>query len=127
VPDPNFFGGKVEISGRDRNIEPLEPWDHPFGVENQEHPQGPMANYRTAGLADMAQAILEGRDARCSLDRALHGVDVMVSILKSGEEGRFIELSTTCTQPAALGIEEARALLRERQEEMSGNRVAAAS
>ncbi len=127
VPDPNFFGGTVEASGRDKKIEPLEPWDHPFGVANQEHPQGPMANYRTAGLADMALAILEGRDARCSLDRALHGVDVMVSILKSGEEGRFIELSTTCTQPAALGIEEARALLREPQEEISGNRVAAAS
>lgn len=127
VPDPNFFGGTVEASGRDKKIEPLEPWDHPFGVANQEHPQGPMANYRTAGLADMALAILEGRDARCSLDRALHGVDVMVSILKSGEEGRFIELSTTCTQPASLGIEEARALLRETEEEMSGNRVAAAS
>jgi hypothetical protein len=60
----------------------------------------------------MAMAIIEGRDARCSLDRTLHGVDVMTSILKSGEEGRFIELTTTCTQPAALGIEEAQALLR---------------
>ncbi|WP_457585916.1 Gfo/Idh/MocA family protein [Ensifer canadensis] len=127
VPDPNFFGGKVEASGRDKDIQPLEMWDHPFAVENQEHPQGPMANYRTAGLADMAIAILEGRDARCSLDRALHGVDVMVSILKSGEEGRFIELTTTCTQPAALGIEEARALLIEPEEEISGNRAAAAS
>ena len=71
-----------------------------------------MANYRTAGLADMALAILEGRDARCSLERALHGVDVMISILKSGETGQFVELTTTCTQPAALGIEEAKALLR---------------
>ena len=60
----------------------------------------------------MAIAIIEGRDARCSLERTLHGMDVMTSILKSGEEGRFIELSTTCTQPAALGINEALALLR---------------
>jgi predicted dehydrogenase len=112
VPDPNFFGGTVEASGRNKDIRPLEPWDHPFGVENQEHPQGPRANYRTAGLADMAMAIIEEREARCSLERTLHGVDVMTSILRSGEEGRFIELSTTCTQPAALGIEEARALLR---------------
>jgi predicted dehydrogenase len=112
VPDPNFFGGTVSASGRDKEIQPLETWDHPFSVPNQEHKQGMMANYRTAGLADMALAILDGRDARCSLERALHGVDVMVSILKSGEEGRFIELTTTCTQPAALGIEEAKALLR---------------
>ncbi|OLP61475.1 oxidoreductase [Xaviernesmea oryzae] len=112
VPDPNFFGGTVQASGRDKNIQPVQMWEHPFAVPNQEHPQGPMANYRTAGLADMAIAILEGRDARCSLERALHGVDVMVSILRSGEEGRFIDLTTTCTQPAALSIEEAQALLR---------------
>ncbi|WP_105430403.1 Gfo/Idh/MocA family protein [Neorhizobium sp. T6_25] len=112
VPDPNFFGGTVEASGRNKDVQPLEPWGHPFGIDNQEHPQGPRANYRTAGLADMAIALIEGRDARCSLERTLHGVDVMTSILKSGEEGRFIELSTTCTQPAALGIDEALALLR---------------
>ncbi|NKN37815.1 Gfo/Idh/MocA family oxidoreductase [Agrobacterium sp. a22-2] len=112
VPDPNFFGGTVEASGRNKEIAPLADWDHPFGINNQEHANGPRANYRTAGLADMALAILGGRDARCSLDRALHGVDVMVSILKSGETGEFVTLSTTCTQPAALGVDEARALLR---------------
>ena len=112
VPDPNFFGGTVEASGRDKDIKPLENWAHPFGIVNQESPNGSRANYRTAGLADMAASLIDGRDARCSLDRTLHGVDVMTSILKSGEEGRFIDLSTTCTQPAALGIEEAQALLK---------------
>jgi predicted dehydrogenase len=112
VPDPNFFGGTVEASGRDKDIKPLESWAHPFGIANQESPSGARANYRTAGLADMAASLIDGRDARCSLDRTLHGVDVMISILKSGEEGRFIDLTTTCTQPAALGIEEAQALLK---------------
>ncbi|MGO4137713.1 Gfo/Idh/MocA family protein [Rhizobium brockwellii] len=112
VPDPNFFGGTVEASGRDKDIKPLDAWEHPFGKINQENPNGARANYRTAGLADMVMALIEGRDARCSLDRTLHGVDVMTSILKSGEEGRFIDLTTTCTQPAALGIEEAQALLK---------------
>ncbi|BCH54426.1 Gfo/Idh/MocA family protein [Agrobacterium vitis] len=112
VPDPNFFGGAVEATGRNKDVKPLEEWNHPFGINNQESAQGPRANYRTAGLADMALAIIEGRDARCSLDRVLHGVDVMTAILKSGETGEFVSLSTTCTQPAALGVEEARALLR---------------
>jgi predicted dehydrogenase len=112
VPDPNFFGGVVEASGQNKYIEPLDDWEHPFGIANQDSPQGPRANYRTAGLADMAMALIEGRDARCSLERALHGIDVMTSILKSGEEGRFIDMTTTCTQPAALGIEEAQKLLR---------------
>jgi len=112
VPDPNFFGGVVEVSGRNKEIAAVEDWDHPFGRINQETANGSRANYRTAGLADMAMAIIEGRDARCSLDRALHGVDVMTAILQSGAEHRFVELSTTCTQPAALGIEEAAALLK---------------
>ena len=112
VPDPNFFGGVVEASGQNKDIEPLDDWEHPFGIANQDSPQGPRANYRTAGLADMAMALIEGRDARCSLERALHGIDVMTSILKSGEEGHFIDMTTTCTQPAALGIEEAQKLLR---------------
>jgi len=112
VPDPNFFGGDIEAAGPSGEIMKLDGWDHPFGVPNQDHNQGKMANYRTAGLADMAVAISDGRDHRCSLDRTLHGVDVMTSILKSGESGQFVELSTTCTRPAALGIEEAQALLR---------------
>ncbi|MBB3607710.1 Gfo/Idh/MocA family oxidoreductase [Rhizobium sp. BK602] len=112
VPDPNFFGGTVEASGRDKEIKPLADWAHPFGIANQESPSGARANYRTAGLADLAASLIDGRDARCSLDRTLHGVDVMTSILKSGEENRFIDLTTTCTQPAALGIEEAQALLK---------------
>ena len=112
VPDPNFFGGTVEASGRDKDIKPLENWAHPFGIANQESPSGSRANYRTAGLADMAASLIDVRDARCSLDRTLHGVDVMTSILKSGAENRFVDLTTTCTQPAALGIEEAQALLK---------------
>ena len=112
VPDPNFFGGEIEIGHRDGSLEKVAAWDHPFGVPNQDHPQrGPLANYRTAGLADMVQAVMAGRDARCSLDRALHGVDVMTACLRSGETGDFITLTTTCTRPEALGIGEARALL----------------
>ena len=112
VPDPNFFGGTVEVAGRDGTLTEIAPWDHPFGVPNQDHPQrGPLANYRTAGLADMVTALVEGRDARCSLDRTLHGVEVMTACLKSGETGEFITLGTSCARPAALGPDEARALL----------------
>jgi Predicted dehydrogenases and related proteins len=113
VPDPNFFGGLVEASGRNKDIKPLPAWEHPFGIDNQESPNGPRANYRTAGLADMAMAILERRDARCvPRPGAATASMSLTAILQSGEEGRFVELSTTCTQPAALGVEEARALLK---------------
>ena len=111
VPDPNFFGGKVEHAGRDGQSAEMEQWDHPFGIPNQEGKEGPRANYRTAGLADMARAILEGDDFRCSLDRALHAVEVMTAVLKSGETGQFVTLTTTCERPEPLRPEAAAALL----------------
>ena len=54
--------------------------------------QGTTANYRTAGLADMAIGHpSRAATHRCSLDRALHAVDVMTAILKSGETGTFVD------------------------------------
>ena len=112
VPDPNFFGGEVMVAGTDAKTKPLRDWKHPLGIANQEHSHGKVANYRCAGVADLAQAILDKRDARCSIDRMLHAVDVMTAILKSGETHEFVDLGTTCTRPKPLGIAEARALLK---------------
>ena len=92
-------------------ISELPGWDHPFGVPNDPKHDTPRANYRAAGLADMAQAMVEDRDHRCSFEMCLHVVEVMTSIVKSGEEGRWIEMTTTCERPALLGPDEARALL----------------
>lgn len=111
VADPNFFGGTLEMAGCDGKISEVEAWDHPFGIANQKHGDGMMANYRTAGLADMATAIVDGRPHRCSIELAVHAVDVMTAVLHSGETGSFIDLSTTCERPAALSPQEARALL----------------
>ena len=112
VPDPNFFGGAVDHAGPDGAIAALPAWDHPFGRNNQDHPKhGGLANYRTAGLADMAQALVEGRKHRCSLELAVHAVDVMTSILRAGEEGKWITLDTTCDRPEPLGPSEAAELL----------------
>lgn len=111
VPDPNFFGGNLKIATRDGTISKVAPWDHPFGIPNEGEGDNARANYRTAGLADMAQGIATGRPHRCSLELALHAVDVMTSILRSGETGSFVDLSTTCDRPAALGDDSARDLL----------------
>ena len=112
VPDPNFFGGEVLATAKSGKAEPLSPWDHPLGVPNQQHQQGHFANYRSAGLADLAASVHANRDARCSLDRTLHAVEVMTGALKSGMDGKFVEMKTTCTQPAPLGVDEAKAMLR---------------
>ena len=110
LPDPNWFGGELQMAGADTVVKPLAAWDHPFGVRN-DTVHGDHANYRTAGLADMADAIMAKRDVRCGIERPLHALDVMLSIMKSGETGRFVSLKTTCTRPRPLGVAEARALL----------------
>jgi len=114
VPDPNFFGGEVTVADTDGNREVVTPWDHPLGIPNQERPNGqpPVANYRTAGFADMVQAIEAGRLPRASLETTLHGVDIMTSILTSAETGKVIELQTTCERPLPLNPDDARALLK---------------
>ncbi|MDX2079964.1 MAG: Gfo/Idh/MocA family oxidoreductase [Terrimicrobiaceae bacterium] len=87
VPDPNGFGGKVEISrGRD---------------EWQEIPptHGYLENTRGLGLADLAAALASGRDHRANERIALHAVDVMQAIHESSTERRWIDLTTTCKRP----------------------------
>ena len=99
------------MAGKDGLTKEAELWDHPFGRTNQNHNGRALANYRSAGLADMAAGLRDGRDHRASLDRTLHGVEVMLAVLQSGETGQFVTLQTTCTQPAPLGPTEAAALL----------------
>ena len=124
VPDPNFFGGDVRFTNAAKPVKKLPKWKHPFGVANQMHSHGMMANYRTAGLADMALAIAEGRPHRCSMELALHAVDVMTGMLKSGETGKFVDMQTTCERPAALGVKEAKALLGEEERPARDNSAA---
>lgn len=107
VPDPNFFGGRLTIT--ERKGEPLEKsWDHPFSIPNFE---GVHANYRGAGLADMALAISEARPHRCNDAFATHVVEVMTAILEAGETGEVIAITTSCTRPDVLDPDAARALL----------------
>lgn len=109
VPDPNFFGGDVILANADGETVIAER-DHPFGVPNDDH-EPPQANYRCAGLADMAAAINDGRPHRCSLELATHVVEIMTGILRAGEERAWVDMTTTCDRPEALSPEAAAALL----------------
>jgi predicted dehydrogenase len=112
VPDPNFFAGTIEVAGPDGKRSAVAPWEHPLGVPNSILGQEGLANYRAAGLSDLMDAAGSGRRARCGIDVALHTIDVLTAILRAGESGEVITLTTTCERPAALGPDEARALLR---------------
>lgn len=109
LPDPNFFAGDLSMTDKSDPAELPKGWNHPFSTVNDEK-EG-QANYRSAGLADMAMAIQADRPHRCSQELALHVVDVMTSILKAGETRQVLDLSTTCERPAALDAKAASGLL----------------
>lgn len=111
VPDPNFFAGEVAMLRRSDMSRQPQSWDHPFAIPNESHGETKLANYRASGLADMALAIAEGRPHRCSAELALHVVDIMTSILTSGETGTFQTIQSKCERPAPLSAEGARALM----------------
>jgi predicted dehydrogenase len=119
VPDPNFFGGDVIVAGSDQKPEAVKQWNHPFGKNNWGHANSQYekdwiwANYRCAGLADMADAIINKKKlARCDISMVAHVVEVMTAMLESGKAKKVITLKSTCKRPAAFGPDEAKALLR---------------
>ena len=111
--DPNFFGGETEVVAPDGAVQSFAAEDHPLSVVNRTTRDGrERADYRTVGLADMADAIRTGRPHRCALEMALHVTEVLEAILRSGEEGRFFEVTTRCARPAPLDADAARSLMR---------------
>ena len=59
-------------------------------------------------MADMVLAMQQGRDHRCNERLAYHVLDAMHAFHDSSEQGRFIEMQSTCERPAMLpaGLED---------------------
>ncbi len=91
VSDPNQFGGRIEVAERNGD----------WTIVDQTHHYGD-GNYRSLGLADMAQAILGNRPHRAGMELSLHVLEIMESILVSADLGQKVKLKTTCARPAML-------------------------
>ncbi len=91
VPDPNTFGGPVQI----RKAGETDWRDYRLTHANQSQSRG-------LGLGDMARAEANGRAHRASGELALHALEIMLASLESAREGRRRELSTRCARPAPL-------------------------
>ncbi|MHA6730154.1 Gfo/Idh/MocA family protein [Devosia sp. A369] len=93
VPDPNFFGGDVEIRQRGKDaVWTKIPVTQPYAN----------GNYRSLGVADMAMGILDNRPHRANGDLALHVLEVMEAFATASREGRTIEIKTPVERPAPL-------------------------
>ncbi len=91
VPDPNTFGGPVQIRKRgEREWTELE-LTHGNGEQS-----------RGIGLGDMVAGLRSGRPHRASAELGAHVLDLLQSSLEASESGRHVELSTRCERPAPL-------------------------
>jgi predicted dehydrogenase len=129
APDPDTFGGDVEVSANNvllnihdaanvtlagRQVEWLidKTGGKTFGGINYPAGNPVIANYRSLGLAEMANAIVEGRPHRCSGRFALHALAVMLGIIESAESGDPVKIGVPGTTRPGLTEEEAGRLLR---------------
>lgn len=91
VPDPNTFGGPVQIRGV-------------IGGDWRDLPlkKSAIPQQRGIGLADMLSATLHGRPHRASANGALHVLEQMSGILRSSDERRSIDITSPYERPAPL-------------------------
>lgn len=93
VPDPNGFGGPVGVFRAGAGGWSEIPLTHGYAE-----------NSRGIGVADMAYALHSGRGHRTSGDLAYHVLDIMHTIHEAAEQGRYLELKSTCRQPEPLPL-----------------------
>ncbi len=94
VPDPNGFGGKVQLWTSENRR-----WDEvplvPIRAENS----------RSIGVADMAHAIRSGRPHRANGEMAYHVLDIMHAVHDASKSGRYVTLESTCRRPAPMPVD----------------------
>jgi predicted dehydrogenase len=91
VPDPNHFGGEIELLRKGGSFE-VQATTEPYAD----------GNYRSIGVADLAHAIRSRRSHRASGSLALHVLEVMEGFHKAAETGQTVTITTATERPAAL-------------------------
>jgi predicted dehydrogenase len=91
VPDPNRFGGEVQLArtGGEWETRPL----------THGHVDG---EFRSIGVADMATAIVTNRAHRASGALAFHVLEVMEAFQTSADEGRRVRIESRVDRPAMM-------------------------
>jgi hypothetical protein len=112
-PDPNTFGGPVKLlanGGKDYVTMPLT---HGYSGEERGFmmpgaAQPDMmtmmwgASRRGIGVADMAWAIRNDREQRCSAELALHAIEIIHAAVECDRTGKVYEMTSHPVRPEAL-------------------------
>lgn len=88
APDPNTFGGPVQLKRRGAECFSEIPLSHAYATPS-----------RGLGLAEMVAAIQAGRAPRAGSEMAYHVLECMEALHRSAVSLRFVDLTSTCPQP----------------------------
>ncbi|WP_184871567.1 Gfo/Idh/MocA family protein [Mesorhizobium sangaii] len=111
LPDPDTFGGTVSLSERGADWKDFASEGDLYGARNWPYAAPDRANYRMLGVADLVRSLQTGNTPRASGNLALHVLEIMEAILRSGESQGSVMVAGDVTQPALLTEEEATDLL----------------
>jgi predicted dehydrogenase len=111
LPDPDTFGGTVSLSERGAEWKDFASESELYGARNWPYAAPDRANYRMLGVADLVRSLKTGAVPRASGNLALHVLEIMEAILRSGETKSSIAIAGDVVQPALLTEDEASSLL----------------
>ena len=119
VPDPNMFGGSVFVCKKlGGNWKEFKTNKMPLGKINIRQKslranEAPInANYRGAGLAEMAYCIENKKKHRCNGELSLHVLDIIKSIMYAAKIGKRVNIKTSCQIPKLFSSKEVNKILK---------------
>ena len=119
VPDPNMFGGSVYICKQLG-----DPWkEHKtnkmslgkINIRSQSsraNESATNANYRGAGLSEMAYCIENKKIHKCNGDLSLHVLDIIDSMMRASVTGISQKIKTKCKKPNRFTEQEIKKILK---------------
>lgn len=94
VPDPNMFGGPVQLRKKGEQEFMDIPLAHKYDHNN-----------RGIGVADMAAAILNNRPHRANGQLTSHVLEAMHGFHDSSDSGTFYHMQSTCDRPEPFPVD----------------------
>ena len=111
LPDPDTYGGALEISRHGGPWEAIATDADPFGAANWPFEGPRIANYRGLAVAEMARALAEGGAPRTEAGFALHVLEVLEGLAVSSATDSAVRPGTPTDRPAAMSDAQARSLV----------------
>ncbi|MDI9521358.1 MAG: Gfo/Idh/MocA family oxidoreductase [Bacillota bacterium] len=100
LPDPNYFDGPIQI----------------YRPESKKYDELPLLfdypeNSRGLGLADMAKALVTGREARANMQQIHHVLEILTGFEESVKQGGWLDLKTSYHRPMPMKKAEIKGIL----------------